>query len=208
MNQEPDYSLLFKGRQEGFQTLGNIYNLPTIRSPYDFIKSSYRGGKILDVGSGTHFYIRDLLKLDDQQYYSLDNDPSGEFSFNNVDEIPQGLEFDRIVMNQLVEHLTIHNAFQLILGLYDHLKIDGLILATTPNIFHPNRFWGDPTHVTAWSHSALYGLFRIAKYKNIQVFRYSKNRGPVDPLSWIVERIMRRLYRIDWHDSIMLIAQK
>jgi hypothetical protein len=203
-----NYSSLFKGRQEGFQKFGNIFQLPIVRSPYDYIKKIYRGGLVLDVGAGADLYIKKLLQLDAPDYFSLDNDPSGLFTYHQVSDIPQGMLFDWIIMNQLVEHMTIEQTIDLLTALKNNLHPDGQAIITTPNIFHPNRYWGDPTHVTPWGHNALYGLLTGIGYQVTHIFRYSKNRRPIDPLTWLVERIMRCLYRIDWCDGIMVIATR
>ncbi len=203
-----DYSTLFKGRQEGFQKFGNIYRLPIIRSPYDYLSTTYQSGLVLDVGAGSDLYIKNLLHLDEKTYYSLDNDLSGAFNYHKTSDIPHGMQFEWIIMNQLIEHLTINQAVELLSELINFLHPDGRVLITTPNIFHPNRYWGDPTHVTPWGHNALYGLLTGVGYKVPQIYRYSKNRRPLDPFSWMIERIVRSLYRIDWCDSIMVIATK
>jgi len=203
-----NYSNLFKGRQEGFQKFGAIYQLPIVRSPYDYLKSFYQSGPILDVGAGVDLYIKKLLQLDEKTYFSLDNDPSGTFTYHQISDIPHGMQFTWIVMNQLIEHLTIEQAVELLTNLKIILHPEGQAIITTPNIFHPNRYWGDPTHVTPWGHNALYGLLTGIGYQVQQIYRYSKNRPPLDPLTWLVERLMRRLYRIDWCDSIMLVATR
>ena len=203
-----NYSHLFKGRQEGFQKYGSIYQLPIIRSPYEYLRAYYREGLVLDIGAGADLYIKTLLRLDDNTYFSLDNDPSGPFSYNQISDIPDGMEFKWIIMNQLVEHLTIDQAVIMLTGLKSFFHPEGQAIITTPNIFHPNRFWGDPTHLTPWGHNALYGLLTGIGYQVPYIFRYSKNHRPIDPLTWVVERIMRRLYRIDWCDSIMVIATR
>lgn len=201
-----DYSALFKSRQAGFRVFGTIYQLPIVSSAYDFLRRSYHGGRVLDVGAGVDKTLKTALGLPDEAYAALDNDPAGDFDYRSPADIPPDAKFDWIVLNQLVEHLTVAQNFALLEGLRPHLSPAGKLVITTPNIFHPNRFWGDPTHVTPWGHLALYGLVQNCGYEVQAIYRYSKNRRPLDPLTWLVERLMRRLYRIDWCDSILLVA--
>jgi hypothetical protein len=203
-----NYSSLSKGRQEGSQKFGDIYHLPVIRSPYDYLRISYRSGLILDVGAGADLYLKKYLNLDENTYFSLDNDLTGTFTYHQISDIPQGMQFEWIILNQLIEHLTIEQAVELLTDLKIFLHPDGQAIITTPNIYHPNRYWGDPTHVTPWGYNALYALLTVVGYQVPHIYRYSKNRRPVDPLAWLIELIMRRLYRIDWCDSIMLIASQ
>jgi len=202
------YSTLSKGRKEGFTKFGTVFQLPIIRSPYQEIKNLYLTGRILDVGAGKEKYLKSFLNCSAEVYYSLDTDPDGDFSYRGANEIPSDMVFEWIIMNQLIEHLTIDDAVHLLQELYPHLLPGGSLIITTPNIFHPNRYWGDPTHVTPWGHNALYGLLVSFGYKVNKMMRYSKNRGPKDPLTWLLEKVIRHLYRIDWCDSIIIFASK
>lgn len=203
-----DYSVLSEGRREAFEQFGAVHQLPISRSPYDYLKRVYQGGILLDVGAGKELYVRRLLGLDESSYASLDNDQSGVFTYSAVQEIPAAVLFDWMILNQLLEHLAIDDAYQLLQQLQPHLRPGGQMIITVPNVFHPTRYWGDPTHVTHWSYTALYALGVAVGFRVQQIYRYSKNRGPRDPLSWVVERIMRHLYRIDWCDSIMVITTR
>lgn len=203
-----DYSRISQGRKEAFQRFGSIYQLPIVRSAYDYLKHRYEGGTVLDVGAGKDLYIRQLLALGETTYFSLDNDPSGVFTYQQVEDIADGMRFDWMILNQVLEHLTLDSALNLLRALLPHLHADGRMLITVPNVFHPIRYWADPTHMTALTYAALYALCCDAGYQVLDIYRYSKNRGPLDPLSWVIERVMRHLYRIDWCDSILLIATR
>lgn len=201
-----DYSVLAHGRKECFARYGTIYAVPITRSPYDYLRRAYRGGPLLDVGAGNELYVKDLLTLKAEDYFSLDTDPSGAFTYRSPAEIPGDQLFTWIVLNQVVEHLAIDAAAALLADLRPHLAPAGELLVTTPNVFHPVRYWADPTHLTPWGYTSLYALACATGYQVTGLYRYSKNRGPRDPLSWLFERLMRRIYRIDWCDSIMLVA--
>ena len=202
------YSVLSQGRREAFERFGTIFDLPTVRSAYKYLKQSYQGGCVLDVGAGASHHLRQVLELGDEAYHSLDNDPAGQFTYTDVAQIPKGQRYRWIVMNHVLEHLTIEGTADLLLGLHDHLDPGGRMVITVPNVSHPVRYRADETHVTPWSYGGLYAMCRFAGYDVLQIYRYSKNRGPLDPLSWVIERVMRHLYRIDWCQGIMLIATR
>jgi len=201
------YSVLSQGRQEAFERFGTIFELPIVRSPYEYLKQFYQEGLVLDVGAGADHYLQQVLGLDDETYHSLDNDPAGQFTYTDVTQIPLYYQYQWMVLNQLLEHLTIEETADLLVGLHGHLAPGGRMVITVPNISHPIRYRTE-THVTPWSYGGLYAMCQFAGYEVLQIYRYSKNRGPLDPLSWIIERVMRRLYRIDWCQSIMLIATR
>jgi len=202
------YASLNDKRREAVERFGSIYDLPVIRSPYDYLKKGYAGGKLLDVGAGTEHFTRRYLGLEEGSYHSLDNDPSGKFTFADISEIPAGQRYRWIVLNQILEHMTIEQTGDMLAALREHLEDEGQLVITVPNVFHPIRYWGDPTHVTHWNYASLYAVCGHVGLQVVDIYRYSKRRGPMDPLSWLVERIMRRLYQIDWCQSIMLIATR
>lgn len=202
------YSALSQGRREAFERFGTIYDLPIMRSAYEYLKQHYQGGLVLDVGAGIEHYLQKVLGIDNAAYHSLDSDPSGRFTYADISEIPLEQQYQWIVLNQVVEHLTVAETADLLSTLRNHLEESGNMLITTPNVSHPNRYWGDPTHVTHWNYGALYAICRVTNLQVTRIYRYSKHRGPLDPLSWIIERVMRHLYQVDWCQSIMLVATR
>jgi predicted SAM-dependent methyltransferase len=205
---EVPYSALSQGRREAFDRFGTVYNLPVIPSAYGYLKQHYQSGLVLDVGAGIEHHVQQILELDDQAYHSLDNDASGHFTYSDTSEIPPEQRYQWILLNQVLEHLTIEETADLLSTLRDHLEEGGTMLITVPNVSHPTRYWADPTHVTHWSYGALYAICRVANLHVSHIYRYSKHRGPLDPLSWIIERFMRHLYQIDWCQSILLTATR
>jgi hypothetical protein len=200
------YSVISKGRKEAVDKFGSLFQLPVIRSPYDYLRKHFTGGKVLDVGAGVDLHVKRLLRLDDESYHSLDNDPDGKFTYRDVEEIPSNRLYDWMVLNQVLEHLTIDGTDELLSCLSGHLQSGGTFIATVPNVAHPVRYRADETHVTPWNYTGLFAICQASGYQVQQIYRYNKDRFPLDPFSWFMERMMRRLYRIDWCDSIMLVA--
>ena len=189
------YSVLWQGRREAFERFGRIYDLPIVRSAYAYLKQCYQEGLVLDIGAGVDHYLQQVLELDNRMYHSLDNDPSGHFTYTDVAQISPEQQYQWMVLNQVLEHLTIEETADLLFDLRDHLATGGRMVITVPNVSHPVRYRTE-THVTPWSYGGLYAMCRVAGYDVLQIYRYSKNRGPLDPLSWVIERVMRHLYRI------------
>lgn len=199
------YSVISQGRRKAVARFGAVHDLPVIHSVYDYIKQQYRGGMVLDVGAGAEHYTKNLLKLDQELYHSLDTDAGGAFTFTDVQQIPATQQYTWILLNQVLEHLTIEATADVLHGLQSHLQVEGNLVITVPNIAHPVRYRVE-THLTPWSYSGLYAICTWAGYNVQHIYRYSKKRKPLDPLSWLVERVMRNLYQIDWCQSIMLVA--
>ena len=195
--------------RECYEKFGGILDLPIVESPYQEMFKHYENGNVLDLGAGKKKPLFEVLKnkLKDGKYYSLDTDPQGEFDFGKIEEIPNDLKFDLIVANQVFEHLSIDESLELLCEAREHLTDNGKVIATVPNIAHPNRQRSNITHKTPWGHNSFYALFRIAGLETKNISRYSK-KLPEGIMEKILGYYMNRLYRIDYCDSILLIAIK
>ena len=202
------WSELTHWREECHRRFGSIRDLP-LRAPYKkFQELLQSDSRVLDVGAGVHKTLSKYLTLPTQSYFSLDNDPAGGFDFRSFKDIPADQEFDLVVANQVLEHLTVDDAFAMLRLIYQYQGEDGYLLATVPNPAHPVRQWGDATHLTAWSMNDLYGLVRNAGFHVVSMFRYNKRRLTLNPIKRMVVNIVCETFRVDWCDSLMIIGQK
>lgn len=202
-----EYGFYFDCRKECFQKFGSIDDLPIIKGPYKKIAEIYQGGKILDVGAGKEKPIQKCLKLSDDLYFSLDNDPYGKFNYNSVEEIPNKELFSLITANQFFEHISLQDSIDLVCKLSLHLEKNDYLISTVPNIQHPVRQRADITHITNWDYKALYMLYKYADLEVIEILRYSKRR-PKGIIEKILSRYINRIYRIDWCDSVLIVGRK
>jgi len=193
--------------KECFQKFGSIGDLPIIKGPGKKIAEIYQGGKILDVGAGKEKPIKKCLKLSDDLYFSLDNDPYGKFNYNAVEEIPHNVLFSLITANQFFEHISLEDSLELVCKLSLHLEKKGYFISTVPNIAHPVRQRTNITHITNWEYKALYMLYKYADLEVIEISRYSK-RHPKGIIEKTLSRYINRIYRIDWCDSVLIVGRK
>ncbi|MGC8604110.1 MAG: hypothetical protein ACP5VS_10515, partial [Desulfomonilaceae bacterium] len=140
-------------------------------------------------------------------YYCLDTDADGIFDFHSFSEIPEDLKFDLAIANQVLEHLTVSDALDMVTATFSKLNPQGKFIATVPNTAHPVR-QRDISHVTPWVANDLYSLFRCAGFEIGCMWRYNKFPLTTDPLKqWVVETVCEQ-FRIDWCDSIMISGEK
>lgn len=203
------YNQLQAGRQKCAEVFGSFQQLPIIASAYQRIQQIYRetGGKVLDVGAGVNKPLKSVLELAKANYLTLDDDPDGDFTFRSVQEIAADCFFNLIVANQFFEHLTIEQTIEVMQNLVLHLNVSGYMVVTVPNIAHPNRFWA-VTHVTPWDYMSIYSLYRLFGLCCLEISRYNKTAGPKNLIDHWLVRVMARLYRVDWCDSIMVVGQR
>ena len=202
-----DYGYYWEMRNECVKKFGEIFDLPIIE--FATPVSEYSEGNILDVGAGKElglFYtIKDRIKQG--KYWALDNNPLGNFDFREPEDIPAELSFSLIVANQFFEHLSIEEAVKILFQLSGHLDKNGKIYVSVPNISHPVRFFGDITHKTWWSYVSLYTIFKLCGLEVLKISRSSK-RHRKGMLEKIITNYLARIYRIDWCDAIIVVAQK
>ncbi|MBI4966317.1 MAG: class I SAM-dependent methyltransferase [Desulfomonile tiedjei] len=204
---QDSWSRLMSWRSECWQRFGNVLDFP-IRSPHEELPGLLAAQKrVLDVGAGAHMPFRGAVLRAAAVYYSLDTDPEGEFDFRSFGEISEDLSFDLVIANQVLEHMSVDEAFAVVRSSYEHLGDGASLLATVPNAAHPVR-QRDCTHITPWPANDLYSLMRSAGFELVSMTRYNKFPLTKNPLRrWVVQTVCKE-FRVDWCDSIMAIGRK
>lgn len=194
---------------ECHERFGSVFDLPIIKNPYVEIKQHYLSGNVLDVGAGKTKPLLQFLEstMKGGSYYSMDTDQQGDFTYSKIEDIPSSTSFDLIVANQIFEHLSVNSSLAMIRDLSRLLSSGGKIIATVPNIAHPNRQHSNITHITPWGYNSLYMLFRHAGLSVLKIARYSK-RHPKGIIEKTLSRYIARIYRMDWCDSIIIVAER
>ena len=187
---------------------GKIHQLPVVASSYSECCRLYQGGVVLDVGAGVEKPLKHILALDDEHYFSLDNDPNGQFDYTSFNEIRAEVKFDLIVLNQVLEHLTIDLSVSIMRHVTGRLADGGYAVISVPNMQHPVRFWSHALHITPWPYDHLYGLVRQCGLEVLTICRYNKLPLLRNPVKRFVIRTVCDVFRVDWCDSIVVVASK
>ncbi len=201
------WNRLMKWRSECFRRFGSIGNFP-IKTPDDEISSFLQSNtKVLDIGAGVNKPFERIIRVVTPLYYCLDTDPDGVFDFRSFSEIPENLSFDLVIANQMLEHLTVQDAMDVVMSAFSKLSRTGKIVATVPNTAHPVR-QRDISHITPWGANDLYSLLRFTGFEIEGISRYNKFPLTSDPLKrWVVETVCAE-FRMDWCDSLMITGTK
>jgi trans-aconitate methyltransferase len=194
-------------RNECYTRFGPVLSLP-LRSLVDELPRllSFQC-RVLDVGAGAHKPLQALVESSSAKYFTMDTDPNGTFDFRSFEDVQPDAYFDIVVADQVLEHMSLGDAFGMVCEAFRHLSEGGWLIASVPNTAHPVRQW-DCTHVTPWPTNDLYSLLRSAGFVVRSMSRFNKYPLTSNPFKrWVVNTVCRE-FRVDWCDSIMAIGQK
>jgi hypothetical protein len=204
---EPEFSWsrITRWRGECKARYHDVKRLPFVRHTGPWFKMLLtKNSRVLDIGASVHKTRKQAITQPQQEYFSLDIDPAGDFDFHSFDDIPDDQLFDVMIAHQVLEHVKISEAYSIVQSAYDHLVTGGYLMVTVPNPMHPIRQWSDVTHITAWPYFDLYGLFREAGFTITKFARYNKYGRPKSPFTYIAAIE----FRMDWADGLVIIGQK
>lgn len=203
------YAAMIEARMACVKRFGSIFDLPVLEDIYSPLHElEPLEGTMLDFGSGPNrlktFCSERFPSL---TYTSLDTDPTYVCDYTRLEDIPQGRHFRLIIANQVLEHLALEDGLIVMAKLSSLLEENGALLVTVPNVAHSNRFRGDPDHKTYLSYPTLYYLASHANLDVKSMYKYSK-RKPCGFVEKFFAKHIGALYRIDWADSIAMLAVK
>ncbi len=196
-----------KWRSECHSRFGPISEIP-VGSYGQELKEILTGRtRLLDVGAGAHKPLKPIADKYGVAYFCLDTDPDGVFDYRSFSEIPEDVNFDIVIANQVLEHMGVDDSFDYVRNIFMKLTPDGLFFATVPNAAHPVR-QRDCTHITPWPSNDLYSLLRSAGFEILKLQRYNKYPITDDPFKRQIVETVCQEFRMDWCDSIMITGRK
>ncbi|MBU1182989.1 MAG: class I SAM-dependent methyltransferase [Proteobacteria bacterium] len=203
-----DWSVLYRKRKEISAKFGNIWHLP-IRKRYHtvLLPLGGKGIRLLEIGAGDR-KLKNLLTKNwgEMSYRSCDVDQNYHHDFRSNSLIVG--EYDIICAFELIEHLGLKEARELIEKSFQLLVPGGKIVLTTPNIYYPPGFLRDVTHITPWCYDELGGMLSLTGFNVTHIYRLYND----SLLKKFVERIvfysLFRLLGIDFAKQIIVVAEK
>ncbi len=205
-NKSLDWSLMYEHRRTTQRSFGDIWDLPIQKRHHHVIAlHSQASLSWLEIGAGDRRLKGELeSQFPIQSYKSFDIDRRHDHDFFSLDEI-EG-KFDRICMFEMIEHITIPQAKDILLKCRDSLKPGGKIFITTPNIYYPPGFLRDATHITPWAYDELGGLVSCSGFNVSAIYRLYNDAF----LRKIAHRYLfsplHHFMGIDFSKQIMLVA--
>jgi hypothetical protein len=176
----PNFSEVAKYRNEfaGLKTIIVVHDLIGRRGPIAPIlrqqAMSIRKGeplRILDIGAYDRVLERSLASCNLVSiYHSVDIDTSYRHDFNDISDVTEN--YDLICMSELVEHLTLKEVDKLLHRAFALLLDGGKLYLSTPNPFHPTRYFADMTHKQHWPAPDLFAMLRHVGFEKSSIEIY------------------------------------
>lgn len=202
------WSSLYQNRKKIARKFGNIWGLPVEKRYHTILKDLGKSGcRVLEIGAGDK-KLRHRLKKEwgNVEYFSCDIDDQFSHDFKTVSDI-EG-QFDLICAFELIEHLTLEEATELLKQCFAHLSLGGTLMLTTPNIYYPPAYLRDATHITPFCYDELGGLVEKSGFKVTKISRLYHDAL----LKKFVKRILFyplfRVTGIDFAKQIAVVAVK
>ena len=170
--------------------------------------------KVLDIGAYDRALWRSFVKCRLRcTYHSLDIGCAEEHDFQDISQVTEN--YNAICMFELIEHLTIEETDKLLHRVYDLLAPGGQVYISTPNPFHPTRFFSDITHKQHWPDTDLFAMLRHLGFERDKIKMYGiiyRNNFSVSNLPDFLVRRLRdfvwRIIGIDIRGGFLAIATK
>lgn len=165
------WSRHYRLRQRVQETYPNVWTIPLCKKGMNRLLANIQDGdRVLEVGAGDRRFYSALKALRPNiQYRSMDIDRHTHQDYYQLDEIKG--EYDVIYAFELIEHITPEEGLFLLQALRDHLRVDGTLILSTPNLYHPHRYFEDITHKTPYTYQELGAMLLMAGYQHLRCFR-------------------------------------
>ena len=203
-----NWTELINCRDKIHRRYSRIWALKLIKRPSWLLEKLLRPGmRILDVGASDKRMQKRIKEIyPDISYKSMDVDRTISHDYYSLDEIDE--QFDLIILFEVIEHLDLEQGVKMLGRLRELLADEGKLIISTPNIFHPNRFWTTATHKTAYSYEELAGIVLSQGLEVLGLYRTFH----ASFLKYFFRRTffypLHRILNVDFAKSIVVLAGK
>ena len=194
-----------------FDLIGRHGKIAEVLRRHVELLASTRPVRVLDIGAWDRALGQSLAKTGlAHSYFSLDIDDTVVHDFRTVNEVT-GM-FDIIAMFEVIEHLSYEQADEMLHNIFDLLAPGARLFISTPNPFHPQRYFSDVSHRQHWPPGDLYALLRHVGFANTQIEMYGVVYLPICRFSRsLLTRARHLVWRaigLDRRGGILAIAIK
>ncbi len=200
------WASLYGFRRQMRRKFPNFWRIKVIKKTFDIVNPCLKkDSRILDVGSGNR-QIGDKLKTvyPGIIYRSMDIDRDRFHDYYSLDDVKE--KFDIVLLFEVIEHLEFDEAVKMLERIKHLLIPGGRLILTTPNVYHPNRYW-EYSHKVSYRYDELGALLLGLGYTVERIYRIYNDA--------IIQRLIRvylmapihHYFSIDFAISIAIVAR-
>ncbi|MCX6338374.1 MAG: methyltransferase domain-containing protein [Candidatus Aureabacteria bacterium] len=202
------WSTLYKTRREIQRNFPDFWDLQVRKKHLEVILEEVKDGdKILDIGSSTRELRHALVDLCGRSisYKSMDIDRETTQDYYSLDEIKE--RFNVVFIFEVIEHLTFEDGIHLLSEIHKMLLPGGKLILTTPNAFHPNRYW-EYSHKVTYRYDEIGGILISLGFKVTRIFRIYNDAFFRRLFRIWIAAPLHKYFSVDFAKSILLVALK
>lgn len=202
------WSTLYKTRREIQRNFPDFWDLEVRKKHLEVILEEVKDGdKILDIGSSTRELRHALIDLCGRSisYKGMDIDRETTQDYYSLGEINE--KFNVVFIFEVIEHLTFEDGMHLLSEIHEMLLPGGKLILTTPNAFHPNRYW-EYSHKVTYRYDEIGGILISLGFKVKRIFRIYNDAFFRRLFRIWIAAPLHKYFSVDFAKSILLVALK
>ncbi len=201
------WSRFYSYRKEIKKTYPSVYKIKIRKKLTDILlEESEEGIKILDVGANQRIHGEEItLKKPTITYKSMDIDRALPHDYSSLDEINES--FDLIIFSEVIEHLNFKEGISMLRKLLTLLNSNGKIVLSTPNLYHPNRYW-DSDHRTPYRYDEICAALISVGFNINKIYRIYNDQFLRRMIRIYIASHLHKYLDVDFAKSIIVVASK
>lgn len=207
------WSHLYKYRREIYKSYPDFWKVKVKKKPLDVLKETVREFDmdpslvpILDIGSSNRVMGEKLKKIFPSVHYeSMDIDREQYHDYYDLNDIQK--KFKMVCSFEVIEHLYFEDAIEMLSKSYKILEPGGKLIVSTPNVFHPNRYW-EYSHKVSYRYDEIGGILLALGFKINHIYRIYNDAFLRRLFRLWVASPLHRYLCVDFAKSILIVAEK
>ena len=201
------WSEFYSYRKKIREDYPSVFGLTIKKKILDVVTEELKNGdKILDVGASDRSLGEKIIgRLPSVVYKSMDIDKAQDHDYYSLDDVAES--FDMIILAEVIEHLDFQSGISMLLKLLSLLNSRGKLIVSTPNLFHPNRYW-DSDHKTPYRYDEISGALLSVGYRVDKIYRIYNDQFLRKLFRLYVASPLHKYLDVDFAKSIIVVASK
>jgi SAM-dependent methyltransferase len=197
---------LYEYRKQIRKKFPSFWRVKITKKPFDVVYPFLNDNmRVLDVGSGNRNMESKLKnKCKNIVYKSMDIDKDRFHDYYSLDDIKE--KFNLVLLFEVIEHLEFEEAVSMLKKIKNILLPEGRFILTTPNVFHPNRYW-EYSHKVAYRYDELAGLLMSLGYEIENIYRVYNAPLIQRFIRLYIMAPIHHYFSIDFARSIVIVAK-